>query len=77
MAYSKTYYEEKRIKLTNQIVKKMEDAIVDITNILNKFYSEKKDLVADLQEIVKLQQENEPETKELSEELNKPKSKKK
>ena len=58
MAYSKEYYEEKRIKLTNQIVKKMEDAIVDTTNILNKFYAEKKDVVADLQEVVKLQQEN-------------------
>jgi len=75
--FDSNYYEEKRIKLTNQIVKKMEDAIVDITNILNKFYSDKKDLVADLQEVVKLQQENAKEIKELNEELNKPKLKKK
>jgi len=75
--FNNNYYEEKRIKLTNQIVKKMEDAIVDITNILNKFYSDKKDLVADLQEVVKLQQENAKEIKELNEELKKPKLKKK
>jgi len=75
--FDSNYYEEKRIKLTNQIVKKMEDAIVDITNILNKFYSDKKDLVADLQEVVKLQQENAKEIKELNEELKKPKLKKK
>lgn len=69
MAYNKEYYEKKRIDLTNRIVKKMEDAITEITNILNSFYGDKNALVADLQEIVKNQQENE-KVAEVKEETN-------
>jgi hypothetical protein len=67
MAYDKHYYEEKRIKLTNQIVKKMEDTITDITNTLNFFYQDKDALVADLKETVKLQEENSKEEKPVEE----------
>jgi hypothetical protein len=67
--YNKEYYEKKRIDLTNRIVKKMEDVIVDITKTINSFYEEKNALVADLQEIVKNQQENE-KVVEVKEETN-------
>lgn len=71
MAYDKNYYEEKRIKITNQIVKKMEDTITDIANTLNSFYQDKNTLVADLQEVVKLQQESNAKSEEKVEEVNK------
>lgn len=57
--YNKEYYDKKRIDLTNRIVKKMEDTITDIGKILNSFFEDKNALVADLQEIVKKQQEEE------------------
>lgn len=74
-AFDKNYYEEKRIKITNQIVKKMEDAIINIGNTLNSFYQDKNQLVADLQEIVKLQKENEENKDEKDEKDEKVKEK--
>jgi len=65
----KNYYEEKRIKITNQIVKKMEDTITDISNTLQSFYQDKNIMVADLQEVVKLQKEDEEKDKKEVEEI--------
>jgi hypothetical protein len=69
--YNKEYYDKKRVDLTNRIVKKMEDTITDVGKILNSFFEDKNALVADLQEIVKKQQEEEKvEVKEVKEEKN-------
>ena len=57
MAYDAQYYEQKRIDLTNRIVKKMEDCITKLSSTLNEFYEDKNDLVKQLQEVVKFQQE--------------------
>ena len=49
--YDEKYYQDKQIKVTNRLVKKMDEALATIANTLNVYFSDKDELVKELGEI--------------------------
>lgn len=66
MSYDPKYYQDKRFELEKKFQQNKDEVLLDITNTLNKFYNNQKDLGDRFNELKSQEEESQKKTEEAN-----------